>query len=137
MSTVREPGCPGRSLLAATALAALLLAAGVPLAHARAHDAAHDVAHHGAHAAEHTHGVDGHPAGPLRGDGSEEVHPDALHDDGMLGPRPDRGVVAAPAALPSDALIAAAAAVPRSRAPEASRSRGPPRTPPARAPPLD
>jgi hypothetical protein len=129
--SVRWQRC-GRALFVVLALVANLVATGVPLLHALAHEHAHREAH--AHGQEHAHQDHHAPSG--HGDEHDEIHPASLHDECLVVPR--AGFAFAVALIPESspepiALVVAEAPFVES---SALHSRAPPRTTPARAPPL-
>jgi hypothetical protein len=122
----------GRAFFGVLALVANLVATGVPLLHGLAHERGHQEAH--AHGHEHAH--QDHHAPSRHGDDHDEVHPDSFHDEWLVVPRVE--VDLAVALIPdssTEPIALTAAAVPFVVA-SALHSRAPPRTPPARAPPL-
>jgi hypothetical protein len=122
----------GSALFVVLALVANLYATGVPLLHALAHEHAHREAH--AHGHEHAH--QDHHAPSHHGENHDEIHPASLHDECLVVPRAGLDFVLAP--IP-ESLLEPSARV-RVEAPfvvsTALHSRAPPRTTPARAPPL-
>jgi hypothetical protein len=121
----------GRALFVVLALVANLFATGVPLLHALAHEHAHQEGH--AHGHEHGHRENHAPSG--QGNEHDEIHPAALHDDCLVVPR--AGLDLTVALIPeSYAEPASLAVVAPFVVTSALHSRAPPRTTPARAPPL-
>jgi hypothetical protein len=120
------------ALFAVLALVATVVATGVPLLHALAHEHGHHGAH--AHGQEHAHQDHHAPSG--HGDEHEEIHPASLHGEWLVVPRTSFDFALAlisESSLQRIALVVAEAPfVPTS----ALHSRAPPRTAPARAPPL-
>jgi hypothetical protein len=123
----------GRASFVVPALAANLLAAGVPLLHLVSHGEEHGEIHRHGSGHGSAHGDPDRASHPHR-DG--EVHPPSLHEGWLPAPRT---AAALPVALPNpgarEPLAVEADAAPR-RAAGPLRSRAPPRAPPARAPPL-
>jgi len=115
-----------RALTACLALAATLIAASAPFAHAAAH-AKHDIAQACAHVVAEVHAMD---------DRHGEVHAPGLHDDSILQRIQPNPLMAA---LP-EATAARVAAEPEqvagTRPVHRLRSRAPPPGDPARAPPF-
>jgi hypothetical protein len=128
---VRWQRC-GRALFVVLALVANLFAISVPLLHALAHEHGHRDAH--AHGQEHAHQDNHVPSHD--GEEHSEIHPASLHDECLVEPR--AGLDLAVALIPETSLqpvalvMAEAAFVVTS----ALHARAPPRTTPARAPPL-
>ena len=123
MPTGRSPALAGRALAACLALVANLIAAGVPVLHAWAHEIRH---HH-----------DGAEAVPAEADHPhDEVHPLALHDEGLLTHRsgPDLTLALAAPRFKLDGY-GVNEAPPIHPVPPAA-SRAPPGPATARAPPL-
>jgi hypothetical protein len=122
----------GRTLFLVLALVANLVATGVPLLHALAHEHGHRDAH--AHGQEHAHQDHHVPSG--QGDEHDDIHPASLHDECLVVPRAglDFAVALIPEASlgPPAVMVEVAPFVTTS----ALHSRAPPRTSPARAPPL-
>jgi hypothetical protein len=130
-SSVRWQRC-ARALFLVLALVANLFAAGVPLLHALAHEHGHREAHaHGHEDGDQDHRVPSH-----HGEEHGEIHPVTLHDDCLVVPR--AGLDFAVALHPESGLepIAFVVAEAPFVATSALHSRAPPRTAPARAPPL-
>jgi hypothetical protein len=122
----------GSSLFVVLALVANLFATGVPLLHALAHEHAHREAH--AYGHEHAH--QDHHAPSHHGEEHDEIHPASLHDEYLVVPCAGLDIVVAPipeSLLEPTALVRVEAPVVVS---SALHSRAPPRTTPARAPPL-
>lgn len=122
----------GRTLFVVLALVANLFATSVPLVHALAHEHAHEEAHTSGH--EHQHS--GHPSPTGHDEEHDEIHPASLHDECLVVPR--AGLDFAVALIPLSSIEPVALVV--AGAPfvvsSALHSRAPPRTTPARAPPL-
>jgi hypothetical protein len=122
----------GRTLFVVLALIANLVATGVPLLHALAHEHGHRAAH--VHGQEHAHQDHHVPSG--LGDEHDDIHLAALHYECLVVPR--AGLDFAVALIPETSLEPTAVMV--EVAPfvttSALHSRAPPRTTPARAPPL-
>jgi hypothetical protein len=122
----------GRTLFVLLALVANLIATGVPLLHALAHEHGHREAH--AHGHEHP-GQD-HHAPSCQGEEHDEIHPASLHDECLVVPRAGLDLTAT--LIPGSAFepVTLAVTVAPFLAASALHSRAPPRTTPARAPPL-
>jgi len=131
ISCVRWQRC-AHALFVVLALVANLFTTSVPLLHALAHEHGHREAH--AHGQDHAHQDHHVPSG--QGDGHDEIHPEALHDECLVVPR--AGLAFAVALIPETSLEPTAAMVDVAPFVTAStlHSRAPPRTTPARAPPL-
>jgi hypothetical protein len=123
----------GRTLFAVLALVANLFAISVPLVHALAHEHAHEEGRTGAHEHERA----GHPAPSGHDEEHDEIHPTSLHDECLIVPRVGHdlaaGLVPESGNEPVALLVVAEAPFVES---SALHSRAPPRTAPARAPPL-
>ncbi len=122
----------GRTLFVVLALVANLFAISVPLLHALAHEHAHEEAHAGGHDHEHAR----HPAPSGQDEEHDEIHPASLHDECVVVSR--AGLDLAVALIPDSSieLIALVVAEAPFVTASALHSRAPPRTYPARAPPL-
>jgi hypothetical protein len=121
-----------RALFVVLALIANLYAISVPLLHALAHEYGHRAPH--AHGQEHAHQDPHVPSGP--GDEHDEIHPASLHDECLIVPREVLDFAAALSPETSLEPTAVTVEVAPVVATSALHSRAPPRTAPARAPPL-
>jgi hypothetical protein len=123
----------GRALFAVLALVANLFATGIPLLHALAHEHGHREAH--AHGCERAHGGE-HHAPTCHREEHDEIHPASLHDEYLVVPR--AGLDLAPTLLSESFLEPALVRADTAPIPATStlRSRAPPHTSHARAPPL-
>jgi hypothetical protein len=113
-----------RAIFLVLALVANLFATSVPLVHALAHEHGHEKSHQGHHAPSH------------HGEEHDDIHPASLHHECLVVPR--AGLDFAVALSPESSLEPIALVVTEAPFVESSalRSRAPPRTAPARAPPL-
>lgn len=134
MLTSGRPHHVGRTVFVSLALLASVIAASVPLLHALAHVQGHGHGEAHAHGYEHPHGD--HHSHSCPGDEHDEIHPDSLHDQRLVVPRADLDLAVVPLPEPHrepvTLTVETAPFVPES----ALHSRAPPRTAPARAPPL-
>jgi hypothetical protein len=121
-----------RALFVVLALIANLFATGVPLLHALAHESGHQEPHD--HGREHAHRDHHLPSG--QGDDHDEIHPGSLHDEYLIVAGGGFDFAVASVADTSLEPSAVTVEVARWVATSALHSRAPPRTTPARAPPL-
>jgi hypothetical protein len=131
ITRARRQRC-GSALFVVLALFASLFATAVPLVHALAHEYGHREAHaHGSEDAPEDHHAPSH-----YGEEHDEIHPASLHDEGLVVPRERLDRTVAPLPQPSLGPTVLLQAEAPFVASSALHSRAPPRTTPARAPPI-